>query len=598
MVFRLRSLHAALLIPFVSLVVAVAGAVTWSSYSAGISAVDEVSRRLIEDVANRLAQATRQHMATSSVVLNAVAPDAQSRGNDPEFATLSPTMISEFEKRLWLASGLYPELNSYVYYGSETGRFVGIQRDATGGAEVRLRAQPNEPRRIYRAISPEQRGALLREELFNPHERPWYRLTIERRALTWTPVYRDFSTGQRIITLAKPVFRPDGSIRGVAATDVSLNRLVEFVRSLSIGDNGVAYVLEPDGNLVAASVDAVGQAARTDPAPDAVTVDARAEASANALVRESYAWLAAQPSENLPAAAERRAQSPSAVRHMQYDGTMGSTHVSVISYRDEAGLDWRFVVALPRSDHMAPVYRAMRESFAIGGLAVLLSLILGTWAFHRVANDVSVVSRAAERLAAGQGPITSIPVRRDEIGALASSVAAIQDALWYDKLTGALNRAAFEKRFSVTSGDLRHDEPLAIVYVDLDRFKKINDRYGHVVGDAVLAKSAERIRRRLREKDLFARYGGDEFVIMLRGQQAIDSLDALVERLGERLRMGMNVGEHHVAVGASIGTAIYPDDGDTLDALIAVADSRMYGEKRKTAEVRRLRKIASTRFAQ
>jgi diguanylate cyclase (GGDEF)-like protein len=213
--------------------------------------------------------------------------------------------------------------------------------------------------------------------------------------------------------------------------------------------------------------------------------------------------------------------------------------------------------------------------------------------FHRVAEDVSVVSRAAKRLVSGQGPITRIPSGEDEIGALGSSVAAIQDALLFDKLTGALNRAAFVQRFSVASGDLRRSEPLAIVYIDLDRFKKINDRYGHSVGDAVLAKSAERIRRRLRDQDCFARYGGDEFVVMVRGQAAVDAIDALVARLGERLRTGMNVGELHVAVGASIGVAIFPDDGATLEELIAVADSRMYGEKRKTAEVRKQRKAVS-----
>jgi diguanylate cyclase (GGDEF)-like protein len=597
MAFRFRSLRATLLIPFVSLVVAVAAAVTWLSYSAGLRAVDEVSRRMIEDVGNRLAQATRQHMATSEVVLNAVAPDAiargATRGSDPEFATLSPTMISDFEKRLWLASGLFPDRNSYVYYGSETGRFVGIQRSAPGGPEVRLRAQPNEPRRVYRAISPEQRGALLREEAFDPHERPWYRLALERKALTWTPVYRDFSSGERIITLAKPVFRTDGTIRGVAATDVSLNTLVEFVRSLSIGENGVAYVLEPNGNVVAASVDSIFSPSSNSIFSDDSPLDTRALANSNVLVRESYEWLSRQSASSNRVTSTAVAQPFTPVQHAQYEGELGPTHVSVISYRDEAGLDWRFVVAAPRSDHMAPVYRAMRESLAIGGLAVLLTLLIGTWVFHRVAEDVSVVSRAAERLAAGHGPITKIPNREDEIGSLATSVAAIQDALLFDKLTGALNRAAFVKRFSLATGDMRHPEPLAIVYIDLDRFKKINDRYGHAVGDKVLAKSAERIRRRLRDKDLFARYGGDEFVVMVRGQQAVESIDALVTRLGERLRMGMNVGEHHVAVGASIGIAVYPDDGRELDELIAVADSRMYGEKRKTAEVRRLRKTVS-----
>jgi diguanylate cyclase (GGDEF)-like protein len=536
-------------------------------------------------------------MATSAVVLNAVAPDANSPGPDPEFAALSPTMISEFEKRLWLASGLYPDRNSYVYYGSETGRFVGIQRDAPGGAEIRIRAQPTELRRVYRAISPEQRGELLREEQFNPHDRPWYRLTRERKSLTWTPVYRDFNSGQRIITLAKPVFRPDGSIRGVAATDVSLTRLVEFVRSLSISQNGIAYVLEPDGNVVASSMDptasAVDTASSVASAAEGHAIDTRAAASASVLVRESYRWL----TEHLPA--ENAKQPATAgvaltpVQHAQYDGELGPTHLSVISYKDHAGLNWRFIVASPRSDHMGPVYRAMRESVAIGGLAVLLALLLGTWVFHRVAEDVIVVSRAAQRLATGEGPITRIPDSEDEIGALGSSVAAIQDALLYDRLTGALNRSAFEQRFSAAVGDMRNSEPLAIVYIDLDRFKKINDRYGHAVGDAVLAKSAERIRRRLRDQDSFARFGGDEFVVMVRGHAAVSGIDALVTRLGERLRMGMNVGEHHVAVGASIGVAIFPDDGRTLDELISVADSRMYGEKRKTAEVRKLRKAVS-----
>jgi diguanylate cyclase (GGDEF)-like protein len=171
-------------------------------------------------------------------------------------------------------------------------------------------------------------------------------------------------------------------------------------------------------------------------------------------------------------------------------------------------------------------------------------------------------------------------------------VAAIQGALLYDRLTGALNRDAFSRQFESTISQLPLDEQVALIFIDLDRFKQVNDRYGHSVGDAVLAKSAERIRRRLRENDLFARFGGDEFVIMINGKQSVQSVDALVDRLSERLKLGMTIEGHNVAVGASIGVAISPDDGDTLDELIRVADSRMYGEKRKTAQIRSLRKVA------
>ncbi len=577
-----RSLRATLLVPFVLLVTAVAGTVSYLSYSAGVRGAEDMSRRLLEDVAIRIAQATTQYLATSSVVLNVVSPDGSEAAVDSaEFNALSPVLITDVEKRLWIASGLYPEQNSYVYYGSETGRFVGIERSAPGGPEVRLRAQPNEPRRVYRAISPEKRGALLREEDFNPHERPWYRLAVERGRKTWTPLYKNFSSGDLTITLAKPILRADGSVRGVAATDMSLTRLSKFVRDLKISENGVAFVVEPDGALVATSSLEDGASASS------ARQRKLAAQHSSAFVRDAYAALS-----RLPAQAQApQASGSTAVRHLPFESALGAAFLSSIDYRDDAGLNWRFIVAVPRADHMAPVYRSMAENLAVSAAALLIAIALGAWVLHRVANDVSSVSRAAARLISGQGPITAIPDREDEIGALASSMAAIQDQLWFDKLTGALNRDAFSRQFAHAVDSLPDDERLAVVYIDLDRFKKVNDRHGHAVGDAVLAKSAERIRRRLREKDLFARYGGDEFVIMVRGNAAVAAINALAERLRERLSLGMTIGEAHVAVGASIGVAIFPEDGTTLDELVEMADSRMYDAKRKAANARRQRKL-------
>jgi diguanylate cyclase len=579
-----KSLRTALLVPFVLLVVAVAVAVSWLSYRAGVRAVEDVSQRLLEDAGNRIAQTAQQEMATSAVVLNAVAPEGGARSEEtPDFTSLSPTMISEFEKRLWLASGLFPNRNSYVYYGSETGRFVGIQRNAPGGAETRIRAQPNEPRRVYRVVSPTERGELLREEAFDPHTRPWYQTAMARRALSWTPIYRDFSTNKFTITLAKPVLRADGTSRGVAATDISLNTIEKLVQTLKVSENGVAFVVERSGALVASSSD-------SELATGESETRLMANKSSSALIRDAFAAAStlATNSTIKPAALSERVATT--VQHIAFESEQGPAHASVINYRDSAGLDWRFVIAVPRADQMAPVYRGVVESAAIGGAAVLLALFLGTWLLHRIAEDVSSVTRAAERLAAGHGPITSIPERADEIGALATSVAAIQDALLYDPLTGALNRTAFVRQFAQAATQLNDNDQLAIIYIDLDRFKKVNDRYGHTVGDAVLGKSAERIRRRLRENDLFARYGGDEFVIMVNGRAAVEALPTLVERLNERLSKGMNVGEHHVAVGASIGTATFPDDGETLDQLVSIADARMYDAKRRAAELRRQQK--------
>jgi Cache domain len=202
-----------------------------------------------------------------------------------------------------VASGLFPERNGYVYYGSETGRFVGIQRNAPGGAEIRIRAQPNELRRVYRVVSPNERGELLREENYDPHSRPWYQQAMARKALSWSPIYRNFAQRNLTITLAKPVLRADGTIRGVAATDIALTSLEKLVQSLRVSENSVAFVVERDGSLVASSADRELALSGSG--------DARlaASKSASALVRDAFAAataLATQSTEKKSATLSER----------------------------------------------------------------------------------------------------------------------------------------------------------------------------------------------------------------------------------------------------------------------------------------------------
>lgn len=585
-----RSLRATLLVPFVLLIVAVATGIYWVSYNAATRAVHEVSERLLDDVSSRVAQAASQHLSGASMVLNVALPEGSARLDETsEIAFLMPNSVSQLEQRLWIASGMSADKYRSVYFASESGRYIGVHRNAAGGGEVRIRVRAEEPLRVYRAVSAEKRGELLREVAYDPHTQPWYRAALERRSVVWSPVYRDFSTGQLMVTLAKPVLRPDGGVRGVAATDVSFDQLARFVRELRVSENGVVFVSEPNGNLLASSADKDLTTASNVNDP---MLRLQAEASSSSLVRAAFTAAKNGKANVSEARVFATGVARQDIAHANFDSELGETHVAITSYRDPAGLDLRLFVATPDRDFLGPLHENMTKGIAIGGAAALLALALGFWVLRRVANDVESVKRAAERLVSGEGPITKIPEREDDIGALANSVAAIQGALLYDRLTGALNRDAFSRQFESTISQMPLDDRVALIFIDLDRFKQVNDRYGHSVGDAVLAKSAERIRRRLRENDLFARFGGDEFVIMINGKQSVQAIDALVERLSERLALGMTIDGHNVAVGASIGVAISPDDGDTLDELIRVADGRMYGEKRKTAQIRSLRKIA------
>ena len=150
-----------------------------------------------------------------------------------------------------------------------------------------------------------------------------------------------------------------------------------------------------------------------------------------------------------------------------------------------------------------------------------------------------------------------------------------------DALTGLLNRAAFlnllERQFA-TDGEIRNE--IALIAIDLDRFKDINDTLGHPVGDAVLKDVADRILSALRPGDEVSRVGGDEFLVMLAGDRALE-LDDVARRILASFSDPFVVKMTRTVCGGSIGFAIAPRDGATLDALLRNADLALYEAKKR-----------------
>ena len=168
--------------------------------------------------------------------------------------------------------------------------------------------------------------------------------------------------------------------------------------------------------------------------------------------------------------------------------------------------------------------------------------------------------------------------------AVALSSAERADALFrkasFDDLTGLPNRQLLKERLGDMIDAARHERHSGgILYLDLDRFKEINDVYGHSVGDIVLSQAAERIRSEVRDDDLVARLGGDEFVVVLPRIAGNERLKATASRILTRMSELFSVfGVNHF-VGASIGIALFPDDGDSVETLLKNADSAMYRAK-------------------
>ena len=154
----------------------------------------------------------------------------------------------------------------------------------------------------------------------------------------------------------------------------------------------------------------------------------------------------------------------------------------------------------------------------------------------------------------------------------------------FDSLTGLANRSHLMDFLDAALARAhRHKHQLAILFIDIDRFKEINDTYGHTTGDLVLAQAASRLSLELREDELLARFGGDEFVWVSADSEENVRLDQLIARLKGRFGQAIIAKKAEFTISISIGSAVFPEDGRNITALFEAADKAMYRDKRNAA---------------
>jgi diguanylate cyclase (GGDEF)-like protein len=147
----------------------------------------------------------------------------------------------------------------------------------------------------------------------------------------------------------------------------------------------------------------------------------------------------------------------------------------------------------------------------------------------------------------------------------------------HDPLTGLLNRSQFHNRLSqALTAAHRFNNKLAVMFLDLDRFKLINDTLGHRLGDLLLQEVSERLKTSVRSNDLLARLGGDEFIVLLSHIGHIDDVARIAQKIIDILTHPFTIEGHDIVITASIGISVYPDDGDNSQNLLMNADSAMY----------------------
>jgi diguanylate cyclase (GGDEF)-like protein len=367
---------------------------------------------------------------------------------------------------------------------------------------------------------------------------------------TGRPVVSDLFIGpvsrRPLIVIAVPA-RRDGTVVYSLSAGIFPERLSTLLTQQRLPPDWTATILDGSGTVVARTADTerfVGQ-----PGPSAL-LQRMATAAEGAL----------------------ESQTPEGVR------TTSVFARSAVS---------RFAVAIdiPEASLNHALWRSIGWLVVATVLLLASSLGLAWWIGKRIAGAVHRLTQPALALGRGQAvSIPSLPLREaDDVAqslmkASAMMLQARHDA-YHDELTGLANRTLFNEILQQQLAlSRRTGDPLAVLFIDLDAFKPINDRHGHAVGDQLLRTVAARLATGLRGSDIAARFGGDEFAAIL-VQASRDAAATVAAKLVDSLSAPYPIGALTIEVSASIGIAEYPACGDSGEVLLQRADAAMYQAK-------------------
>lgn len=249
-------------------------------------------------------------------------------------------------------------------------------------------------------------------------------------------------------------------------------------------------------------------------------------------------------------------------------------------------------VVIQQADKLGLIVNQLVAALCAAGVALAMLVA------RAVTRPINTLSRSVEQFTSSRQMLPLPVQRQDEIGVLARSVRHMQEQILnqlealnqnqdklehlvrHDTMTGLPNRRFFQERLDESLARAQRGvERFALMFIDVDNFKGINDRWGHEGGDVVLKVVAQRLRSTTRKVDTVARLGGDEFVVLLDNPAHREDIIHIAEKLLDSVRSPIVYQGVEIHVGFSIGIAQYPEDGHNADTLMANADKAMYATK-------------------
>ncbi|MDZ8053507.1 MAG: EAL domain-containing protein [Aulosira sp. ZfuVER01] len=591
-------LRVALIIPLVLQISAAVGLTAFFSLRNSQQAVNEVATQLRNEVITRIHQHIADYMETPQLV-------TQMNANALRFGDLNLQDAKSLERHFWQQMQLFKAL-SPIAFASTQGEIYAVDRLNDGALVIRIKNQSTGGN--YHTYTSDRQGNRLKlirvSTTFDPRTRPWYVEAVKAGKFTWTEIYPYFSSSGLAISATRPVYHQTGTLLGVTNATLSLKQLGDFLHRLKISRSGKTFIIERSGNLVASS---------TVEQPFTLSQEGGKEkykrlgaiASSDRITRQTAQYLLENFS-NL--------QNIHSSQHLEFEIAGQRQFIQLMPFSDGYGLNWLIVVVVPEADFMDLIEANKRTTILLCIGALLLATVSGVMTSHYITRPILHLSAASKDIADGKldQMVTVEGIKEVRVLAqahnqmatqLQESFAELLEAnrqleaeiaerkraeeqlrrnAFHDALTGLPNRAFFIERLkhAIQQAKRQRDYLFAVLFLDLDRFKVINDSLGHIVGDQFLLTIASRIEISIRSTDIAARLGGDEFTILLEGIQDASEAIKVAERIQQTLALPFELNGHEMFTTASIGIALSSTlDYDQPEDLLRDADTAMYRAK-------------------
>ena len=384
----------------------------------------------------------------------------------------------------------------------------------------------------------------------------WFQRTLsENRPILGQPFLGPI-TGKWVSVQTYPLHDGNGKITGLLALPIDLVNFTPIARNATLPEGSMIGIMNSSGVVIARSIEPekwVGKNIRNTPIVEIVL-------------------------------AQKEGQAVST-------GVDGVTRM--YGFTPIPGTDWSAVAGIPRESILQEIRSYALRNGLIGLVIVLTILGLAFYFSRKIERPIRAIADAALAVSQGNLQTRATTDGPKEISEVASQFNTMLDVrkdaedrlsylAQYDVLTRLPNRILFRERLEQAIGRAQRNNTLvALMFLDLDRFKEVNDTLGHPIGDRVLQRVSERLTKHLRHVDTIARLGGDEFTIVLENIHNVDEIIATANKIQEALSNPLIIEGREIFVTASIGISVYPFDMEDIDELLKNADIAMYQAKQE-----------------